>query len=138
MRFIAKLPKVSHNYIDNFNFHFALRMGLGWSHGVDVKDEIDEVVRHPAHHGEVGQEEEGDLNYEVEVDDEEDSQGEADVQYLSVVNVGRDNLGLPGLNTRHDEGRHRDVEQSQQQLDQLHSPRLVERLHLKDQQHEPS
>ena len=63
-----------------------------------MEDEIDEVVGHPAHHGEVGQEDDGDLNYEVEVDDEENSQGERDVQNLSVVNVGRDNLGLSSLN----------------------------------------
>ena len=63
-----------------------------------MEDEIDEVVGHPAHNGEVGQEDDGDLNYEVEVDDEENSQGERDVQNLSVVNVGRDNLGLSSLN----------------------------------------
>ena len=42
------------------------------------------------------------------------------------------------LNASHDQGGHGDVEQSQQQLDQLDSPGLVERLHLKHQQHEPS
>ena len=66
-----------------------------------MEDEEDEVVGHPAHHGEVGQQDVCDLSYVVEVDEDEDSQGEGDVQYLSVVDVGRDDLGLPGLDTGH-------------------------------------